>query len=131
MLSLVLAALLHLRLERAQRGKRRIGIERRLGWRRGGVQLGAWPLLALAAAAPIGPPAARLAPRRAGLGVILLRLVGGACTLLAAPLGRGLERATFAPWSPHLLPLPRLECPFGATLGAGRRLRRWRNARCW
>src|SRR5262245_11804049 len=136
MLSLVLAALLHLRLERAQRGKRRVGIERRLGWRRRGVHVGARPLLAVAAA-PFVPPAARLAFLRAGFGARLLprRLVRMTRARLAPPFGSGVERATFAPWPPHLLPLPlggaRGRC--GVTLGPrgtlGRRLGRRREGR--
>src|SRR5215470_12562484 len=99
------------------------------------MQLRTRPLLAFATAASIGPPAARLAPRRTGRETNLLsrRLVGLTRALLAMPLRGALERATFAPRPPHLLPLllSRLGRPCGAILGAGLQLSRRRDAGRW
>src|SRR5215470_11776660 len=122
---LVLAALLHLRLEQAQRSKRRIGIERRLGCRRGGLHVQAWPLLTVAgaAAAPIGTLAARRARLHARFELARRRLVGSPRALLPAPVRLALERPTLAPGPPHFLPRRRRALP-------GARGRRCRHCGC-
>src|SRR5215470_1414900 len=115
---LVLAALLHLRLEQAQRSKRRIGIERRLGCRRGGLHVQAWPLLTVAgaAAAPIGTLAARRARLHARFELARRRLVGSPRALSALRVRR---RAGV--WQPACPPRASARPAPGSLPVAGRR----------